>query len=347
MPPSNSRILRSSPAASPETSSRASVISVGSSHSSTLSEPLRWAAVRAPTIGAVTPGRSRTQARATSSGVQPSPSAARETASTMLRLRSVSSGSTKPLRCAEAPRESAGVPLRYLPVRMPRPSGDQGRMPMPQAAAAGTTSASGERLSREYSTWLVASDGPAGHRPLPGGTQGGLPAGPVADADVRRAAAADRDVERAERLLDRRRVGPDVHLPEVEVVDAEALQRGVEALEQVAARGVEDPLLAPDAHAGLGRQHHLVARHDRAEQLADQLLRRAVGVRVGRVEEGAAGVAERDQLVARLVLVGVTPPGHGAETQPRHRQAGVPHATAASWQHGNRQAVQPSIRLAA
>ena len=30
-------------------------------------------------------------------------------------------------------------------------------MPMPQAAAAGTTSASGERLSREYSTWLVAS----------------------------------------------------------------------------------------------------------------------------------------------------------------------------------------------
>src|SRR6185436_2827749 len=120
------------------------------------------AAVRAPTIGAVTPGRSRTQARATSSGVQPSPSAARDTASTMLRLRSVSSGSMKPLRCGEAPRESAGVPLRYLPVRMPRPSGDQGRMPMPQAAAAGTTSASGERLSREYSTWLVAS------RPRPG-----------------------------------------------------------------------------------------------------------------------------------------------------------------------------------
>ena len=39
--------------------------------------------MRAPTIGAVTPGRSRTQTSATSSGVQPRPSAARATASTI------------------------------------------------------------------------------------------------------------------------------------------------------------------------------------------------------------------------------------------------------------------------
>ena len=55
------------------------------------------------------------------------------------------------------PRESDGVPVRYLPVSTPRPSGDQGRMPRPSAAAAGSTSCSMARLSREYSTCVEAS----------------------------------------------------------------------------------------------------------------------------------------------------------------------------------------------
>ena len=57
---------------------------------------------------------------------------------------------------SEAPRESEGIPLRYLPVSTPCPNGDHGRMPSPSAAAAGTTSASMRRLTREYSTWVDA-----------------------------------------------------------------------------------------------------------------------------------------------------------------------------------------------
>jgi len=44
-----------------------------------------------------------------------------------------------------------------MPVSTPRPRGDQGRIPSPSAWAAGTTSCSTWRLSREYSTWVDAS----------------------------------------------------------------------------------------------------------------------------------------------------------------------------------------------
>ena len=42
---------------------------------------------------------------------------------------------------------------RYCPVSTPRPSGDQGNSPSPNAAAAGTSSTSARRASSEYSTW--------------------------------------------------------------------------------------------------------------------------------------------------------------------------------------------------
>ena len=44
------------------------------------------------------------------------------------------------------------MPLRYFPVRTPRPSGDQGSTPIPRASLAGRTSRSMPRCSREYST---------------------------------------------------------------------------------------------------------------------------------------------------------------------------------------------------
>ena len=99
---------------------------------------------------------------------------------------------------------------------------------MPQASAAGITSASAERLSREYSTWLVASSA----RPGTARCQ----VAPWADCQPVQLLTPTYDarplvtaiVERAERLLDRSVVGPDVHLPQVEVVDAEPLQRRVE-----------------------------------------------------------------------------------------------------------------------
>ena len=55
----------------------------GSEISSLLSTPRSCAPVRAPINALVTPGASRTQARATSSGEKPKPSAATATASTI------------------------------------------------------------------------------------------------------------------------------------------------------------------------------------------------------------------------------------------------------------------------
>ena len=60
-------------------------------------------------------------------------------------------------KCGDAARESAGTPVRYLPVRTPRPSGDQGSTPRPSAAAQGSTSRSIPRCSREYSICVEIS----------------------------------------------------------------------------------------------------------------------------------------------------------------------------------------------
>ena len=133
------------------------------------------------------------------------------------------------------------MPVRYLPVRTPRPSGDHGSTPRPSASAAGSTSCSMPRLSREYSTWVRQRRRPAGHGPLPGRRLRGLPARVVGDADVRRPAGRHRVVERAERLLERALVDPDVHLPQVDVVDAQPLERGVEGADQVPPGRVGDP----------------------------------------------------------------------------------------------------------
>ena len=62
-------------------------------------------------------------------------------------------------------------------------------------------------------------------------------------------------------------------------------------------------------------------RDDVADQPADQLLGRAVAVPGRGVDQRAAGLGEGDQLVAGLVLVGVATPRHGAQAEPRDREA--------------------------
>ena len=132
----------------------------GSSTSSLVSVPRSCAAVRAPTIGATTPGRSRTQASAISAGEQPSPSAAVTTASTIAagpvvqvaldERREVRRGGARVGRacrcgtCRSAPRGRAAT----------RPAG-RARARRPRAR----TSRSTPRASSEYSTW-VATSGP-------------------------------------------------------------------------------------------------------------------------------------------------------------------------------------------
>ena len=233
---------------------------------------------------------------------------------------------------SEAPRESAGRAGAVLPGEHPAPERRVGQDAEPELdARPGTTSCSMLRLSSEYSICVETSGARPGHGALPGRALRGAPAGPVRDPDVRRPAGAHRGVERRERLLDRGRVGPDVDLPEVDVVDAEPAQRQVEAAEQVAARGVHHPRAAAGADPGLGRDDHVVARDHVVEQPAEQLLRRAAAVRVRGVEQRAAGVDEGGELLAGLVLVGAGCPRSsvpGRVARPRGRSD---PGTCAAW----------------
>jgi hypothetical protein len=113
-----------------------------------------------------------------------------------------------------------------------------------------------------------------------------------------------------------------VHLPQVHVADAQTRQRRVERAEQVAARDVVPSSVLAGADPGLGGEHDLVAGDDVAEEAAEELLGGTVAVAGGGVDEGPAGVGERDQLVAGLVLVRVPAPRHGSQTQPGHLESG-------------------------
>jgi hypothetical protein len=111
-------------------------------------------------------------------------------------------------------------------------------------------------------------------------------------------------------------IAPGVDLPQVDVVGAQPLQRPGQITQQGAAGGVDDPLAVADHEAGLGRDHHVLAPGQLADQLADQPLGVAGAVRRGRVDQRAARFAERLQQTTRLLLGGVASPGEGAEPEP-------------------------------
>jgi hypothetical protein len=126
-------------------------------------------------------------------------------------------------------------------------------------------------------------------------------------------------VEGGEGLLQRGgRVVP-VHLPQVDVVGAEPAQRRVQRAQQVAARAVAAAVTVR-SQAGLGGEHHLVARHEMVEQRADHRLGVAVAVHVGGVDRRAARLQIELELGSGVVGVGVASPGHGAEGESGDRQ---------------------------
>src|SRR5918993_434702 len=165
---------------------------------------------------------------------------------------------------------------------------------------------------------------PAGPRALPGRRLRGLPAGEVADADVARPPGADRLVARGEGLLERRRLVPGVQLPEVDVVEAQALEGGVERRQQVPTPRAAAHRSGRRPADGLGRDQHVGARDDVGEQVPEGALALAVAVHVGGVDQRAAGVDEGGELHGGLVLVGVPAPRHRAQRQPGHDQTTPP-----------------------
>ena len=176
--------------------------------------------VRAPSRGAVTPGASRTQSRATCSGVRSRPSAARTTASTTPRLRGSRYGSTNQAKWSVAAREPRGVPLRYWPVSTPRPNGDHGKKPMPKARDGGQHLDLGPPGQQRVLHLGAADRRTSRERALPGRRLSGLPADEVRDPGVADPSGGHCVIDGGQGLV-QRRVAVGVHLPQVDVVGAQ------------------------------------------------------------------------------------------------------------------------------
>ena len=144
----------------------------------------------------------------------------------------------------------------------------------------------------------------------------------VRRADVEHLAGADELIERVQRLLERRRQVLAVDLVEVDVVGAQATETRVARLADVLPRRAARVRSRPDRHGALGGQHDL--RTPAAQRLAADLLRDRAGVRVGGVEEVAAGLEVAIDQAQRFGLV--TSPArhaerHGAEAKLGHTEA--------------------------
>jgi len=145
------------------------------------------------------------------------------------------------------------------------------------------------------------------------------------EAVVADLAGPDETVERAQRLLQRGVRVERVRLVEVDRVNAEPGQRGLE-------RPGEVPSGQPDAvRVGSHRETSLGGEHDGfgevsrsvVEPTADDLLRDAGRVDIGSVDQGAAGLDETVQLRVRFGFVGFGAEGHGAERERQHHTAAV------------------------
>ena len=98
-------------------------------------------------------------------------------------------------------------------------------------------------------------------------------------------------VERAHGLLDRRGRIEAVDLVEVDVVELQPLQAGLDPVHDVAARGAARVRARAGLVEDLGRDDHVLARHlEILQRLAGDLLRHAPGVHIGGVDEVDAGV---------------------------------------------------------
>jgi hypothetical protein len=121
-----------------------------------------------------------------------------------------------------------------------------------------------------------------------------VPAGEIGAADITDLAAANEIVEGADGLLDRRLRIEAVQLEEIDIVGAEPAQAALDRTQQMVTRGADIVRPLAGAEGRLGRDDDAVAAA--GDGLAQDLLGQAVGVDVGAVEHGEAGLeADIDQ----------------------------------------------------
>ena len=188
--------------------------------------------------------------------------------------------SSRGWRASPAGRAAPGT---YLPDSTPCASGDQTICEIPFAAQRGMTASSGLRQSSEYCGWLDTKRSAAGDRER----AFDLLRRPFAEADVARLALAHHVAQRLHGLLDRRAAVVAMALIEIDMVDAQALQRAVDLLGDLRARQAAVGGAHRKEH--LGRQDVRLARPAR-QNLAQEGLRRAAAVDIGGVDEVDAEV---------------------------------------------------------
>jgi hypothetical protein len=146
---------------------------------------------------------------------------------------------------------------------------------------------------------------------------GEQPGREVRDAERLDLARPHEPVERLERRLQRHAGIGRVHLVQVDLVDAEAAQARVAG--GADAIGVEAlPAGVGDREADLGREHHVVAVA--GEPRREGLLREAVVVGVGGVEEVAARVEVAVEHPMRFLARGLRAHQHRAEAEAGDRE---------------------------
>src|SRR3954449_2911324 len=163
----------------------------------------------------------------------------------------------------------------------------------------------------------------------PGGRlvgRGDLPARVVGGADVEHLALGDQRLARLPDLLPRRLQVDVMELVEVDPVGLQPAQRGLAGADDVARR--QEGVVGPVGHAAvhLGRQHGLVPPlpalgEPRADHLLGAALALGEPVDVGRVEEVDPLLEGAVHDRVRVLLGGLPAEVHGAEAQPRDRQA--------------------------
>ena len=157
-----------------------------------------------------------------------------------------------------------------------------------------------------------------------------LPAGPVGAADITHLALADQSVERGDRFLDRGKAVPLVDEINVDDIGLQPLQALFALTDQMVARQAFVVRPAADPHARFGGDQQVVLALA-AERLADDLLRQAVRIDIGGVDEVDAGVDARVDhplgfgkiAVADRCERACAAEGHGAQSQCRNLQAGT------------------------
>src|SRR5271166_5757182 len=205
----------------------------------------------------------------------------------------------------------------YLPLRKPPASGDQGSRPISLCRAAGMTSYSISRHTRLV-LLLKRDRHLKPHRASGREDKLELPARKVRQSNIVDFSRTRGRIEEGEGFLDGGKRIPTMHLIEIDRLNAQTAQRGVQGAAKVRARGAGIVHVRSGSEPGLSRDDE-AARRVRAAcpPPTEKLFRSAAAIDVGRVDYVAASFEEGVEDGECLLLGRLGPEPHGSKDQVR------------------------------